>query len=139
MRIKLSKAQWQRIGKTAGWDKTSQFMSGFETILIGSTPHGEDCAQVGSDDYQEKMRIELKAFYNQLMRMFPNIPAGAKYKRTSNPHDFGTYHEIGIKFSEDDEEAAEYAYNVQNNTPEYWDEQAKAELAQQGYVVKDRP
>lgn len=108
-------------------------MSGYETLEIGSTPHGEDCAQVGSDDYAQKTRIELKAFYNQLKRMFPNIPNGARYIKTNNPHDFGTYHEIAIKFQEDDEEAANYAYNVENNTPEYWDEQAKAELTQAGY------
>ena len=40
-------------------------------------------------------------------------------------------------------EEAEYAYNVENNTPARWDEQALEELRQRGYtmraVSKDKP
>ena len=138
MKIKISKKQWKSIGeegKKAGW-KISQMYSRFETLDIGPTPSGEDCVQVGSDQYRELNPMEIKAFANQCTRMFPNIPPGARYVRTSNPHDFGTYHELGIKYQEDDEAAMSYAFNVENNAPEYWDDQAKSELSPQGYFDK---
>jgi hypothetical protein len=133
MKIKISRNQWKEIGKKTGWIKQAQLMSYFEEVDIGPSPNGESCAQVGSDNYQALSRMELKAYRNQLQRMFPNIPDGAYYKIKANQHDFGTYHEIVIKFPEDNEAASEYAYNVQNNSPENWDEQAKQELQQQGY------
>jgi hypothetical protein len=132
MNININKNQWEQIGKEAGW-LTAQMYSGYETVSLGSTPSGEKCAQVGSEHYYELTPIEITAYKNQCERMFPNIPDGARYVKTRNPHDFGTYHELGIKYREDDEEAMNYAYNVENNTPEYWDEQAHEELKQKGY------
>ena len=139
MKIKLSKNQWKAIGLKTGWSKTAQLFKRFETFQIGPTPSDENCAQVGSPNYNDLNMIEVAVFKNQCKRQFPNIPNGAYYIRTRNEHEFGTYHELGIKFEEDNEfeedggEASNYAYNVENNVPEHWDEIAKSELQQKGY------
>ncbi len=132
-KIILSKKEWQDIGKKAGWTKKAQFGNGIETVDIGSTPSDESCAQVGSDNYRQLAKMEINTFAKQCLRMFPNKPEGARYVFTNNPHDFGTYHELGIRFQMDDEESENYAYDVQNNMPSKWDDQARAELEQQGY------
>jgi hypothetical protein len=97
-------------------------------ISIGSSPSSEECAQVGSDDYDSISRIECRAFVHQLERLFPNLPTGAYLSTKSFPHDFGTYKEVVCYFDDDDEESQKYAYNIESNTPEYWDEEAKQEL-----------
>lgn len=133
MKLKISKSQWKEIGDKAGWIKSAQLMSSFEELEIGPTPNAEPCAQVGTDNYLVLSKMELRAYINQLKRMFPNMPDGVYYRITSNPHDFGTYHEVAIKFPEDDDAAVEYAYNVENNSPSNWDQQARDELQKQGY------
>jgi len=130
MKILISKSKWERL-------KVAQF-SGYDELTLGSTPSGEQCAQVGSPNYDvfKLSRIEIRAFINQLKRLFPNIPDGVMYKIKSNPHDFGTYYEAAIKFKEDDKAAVEYVYNVDENAPEFWDDIAKQELENQGYFAE---
>jgi hypothetical protein len=132
-KITLSQKEWENIGKKAGWMKKAQFGIDIETVDIGSTPCDEPCAQVGTNNYRQLAMMEVKAFAKQCLRMFPNKPIGAKFVITNNPHDFGTYYDLGVKFNMDDEEAENYAYEVQNGMPSNWDEQARAELEQQGY------
>lgn len=111
----------------AGFNATSLF-EGMDTLEIGSCPYSEDCAQVGSDDYQEKSKKELHAYANQLIRMFGQPPEGARLFIKANPHDFGTYHELACKYNEDNEEATQYAYKLEGEGPEFWDAEAKKEL-----------
>jgi len=135
MKVKLSKNQWKEIGVKTGWMKDAQLFSEFDELELGTTPTGEDCAQVGSTayDFYNVSKMEIKAFYNQLMRMFPNLPYGVQFKRQSNIHDFGTYYELAIRYDSNDEGAVNYAFNVENNLPEQWDEPARLELEAQGY------
>ena len=97
-------------------------------IVIGSTPSGEDCQQVGSPTYLQLTVAECQVFVRQLLRLFPNKPEGRSIGVKAFSHDFGTYHEVCVFYDNTDEEQQIYAYNVENNTPEYWDEQALAEL-----------
>ena len=108
-----------------------------ETIEIGASPWGEDCAQVGRADYPERSRAECKAFIAQLERAHP-IPEGvsARYVVVSSSHEFGTYREVGIKFDQDDERAATLAYDLDSDSPERWDDEARAELAAAGFPVE---
>lgn len=96
-------------------------------VTIGSSPAGEDCAQVGRDNYYEQMRKETSAFIKQLRRQFGEHES-ARIHTKSFPHDFGSYHEVVVSFNDNDEAAMDYAYNIENNTPELWDEEALAEL-----------
>lgn len=125
--IKMSKNDWKSIGKIAGW------MDDYDEVDLGSTPTGEECVQVGEEDYYKWNRIELIAYVNQLKRQFPDMPRSLKFKISSNPHDFGTYHEVVVRFNADNEEDSNYAWNMQNSLPEYWDETAKNELKEKGY------
>lgn len=100
-----------------------------EYLTLGSTPSGEDCAQVGREDYHPLMRRETRAYIAQLRRQFGPEPSGAIISVKGFPHDFGTYHEVCVTFDASNEEAVTYAYRLDNEMPESWDEQARAEMA----------
>lgn len=100
----------------------------YDYVDIGPTPASEDCEQLGPNYNPNKARAECKAFINQIRRERGEEPFGARLTIKSNPHDFGTYLEVVCKFDENNEEAAEYAFSCEC-TAEYWDDEAKAELA----------
>ena len=132
MKIKLSKSDWELIGKKTGWIKKAQMLGDFDTMSLGPTPSEEPCAQTGKHDPSIN-KMEVRAFINQLKRLYPNESPNAYFIMERNEHEFGTYYEAAIKYNIDDEEASEFAYNVEHNTPEFWDEAAKIELEQKGY------
>jgi len=68
--------------------------------------------------------------------MFPDMPAGLRIIRKSNPHDFGAYHELNLKWVDGDDVAEEFAYKIEGSSPENWDEEAKTELTAKGYFVE---
>lgn len=104
--------------------------------LAQTAPHEEPCAQVGSPNYMKNARIEARAFINQIIRENGAPPDGVSFKITNNPHDFGTYLDVALVFSDDDEEGANYVYSVESKTPDNWDEEAKKELAENGYLLE---
>jgi hypothetical protein len=89
-------------------------------LSLGPTPTGEDCAQVGSDEYLLRTLLECKAYHAQLINQFGEPPANTRFGVKSFPHDFGTYHEVVVYFDDENEESVEYAYRVDANLPEYW-------------------
>lgn len=104
-----------------------------ETLELCCTPVSENCQQVGTAGYDhQKARQECEAFRRQLRRQFGEEPEGASLVIKSNPHDFGTYLEVAVKFDSDNEEAAEYAYKLEEELPEKWDDIAKNELREHG-------
>ena len=94
---------------------------------LGPTPAGETCIQLGSEDYNSKARNECRVYLKQLGRLYPNPPAGIRFGIRSFPHDFGSYLEVVVYF-EEDEDCVNFAYDVESNLPEFWDETAKLEL-----------
>lgn len=103
-------------------------------ISIGSSPVSEECAQVGSDDYDVKSRLECKVFASQLRRQFGDEPGTANISIKSFSHDFGSYREVVCYYDEDDDIGRGYAYKLESEALEYWDELAKKELI--GDLVK---
>lgn len=97
-------------------------------LVIGATPAEEACAQVGSPDYKTRMIKEINAFINQLLRQFGPEPKGAEIRVKAFPHDFGTYHEVVVFFDDNNEEAVNYAYKIENEAATRWDEEALIEL-----------
>jgi len=93
-----------------------------DCLEISTTPCGEDCAQVGSEDYFEKYRPEAKRYIALLEKIFGNPPEGSGFSIKSFPHDFGTYHEVVVYFDDEYPESLQYAYCVEANLPETWDE-----------------
>jgi hypothetical protein len=111
-------------------------------LTLGPTPCDEECAQVGTADYAEKSRIESSAYIAQLRRQFGEPPGLSFFKVKRFPHEFGSYHEVVIAFDDENEEAVDFAYRVENNLPATWDETAKAGLQATNYfmsVVKREP
>lgn len=106
-----------------------------EDLNIASAPYGEDCAQVGSAGYEAKARKECRALRNQLIRMHGNPPLNCTLVVKSFPHDFGTYYEVCARYDCDNEAATEYAFKLESETPEYWDKEAKKELAAGSEVI----
>lgn len=106
-----------------------------DELYLGPTPTDEECAQVGTDDYQDRARKECRAYRNQLLRMFGQPKEGCKFWIKANPHEFGTYYEVVIQFDERSEEAIDFALNVEGNLPYRWDKEAIEELnAVNGHV-----
>jgi hypothetical protein len=96
-----------------------------ETYQWGSTPYGEDCAQVGADDYYEKSRAECKRLIDGLTKKFGQPPMGMRYKVFANPHDFGTYHQVGVVYDGENPDHTDYLGKVDDGFPETWEELEK--------------
>ncbi len=105
-------------------------------LTIGSTPAAEQCASLGSENYSPQASAEIRAFRNQIIRVLGEPPFGARLKRKGFDHDFGMYYELIAEYDVDDEEAAEYAFKCESESPEYWDEEALKELEEAGFPVK---
>jgi hypothetical protein len=110
-----------------------------DTYDIGCSPHNVSCAQVGTDHYQDFGKKECKAFMEQLKRIYGEPPAGAYLKVSSNPHDFGTYHEVTIVYNDESEEHANYIYGNLENGCDEWDDEAIKELGPEyfAYIEKE--
>lgn len=89
-------------------------------MTLGPSPCGEDCVQLGTEDYPEKSRAECKRYKKLLEEKFPlnGIYFGIK----SFDHDFGTYREVVVYYDDNDEESADNALTVENNLPETWED-----------------
>jgi len=91
-------------------------------IELGPTPAGESCAQVGADDYHEKAREECQRYKELLEATFPDPPQGSRFAIKSFPHDFGSYYEVVVWFDDDNEKSVDFAYKVERNLPETWED-----------------
>lgn len=90
-------------------------------INIGPSPAGEACVQVGDSNYKVKALKECNRFIDQLEREFGKPPQGASLGIKNFHHDFGIYHEVVCYYDIDNEEAENYCYKIEANTPEYWE------------------
>ena len=99
-----------------------------DKFYLGPVPADEDCAQVGVADYRRLATKEMNAYIGQLQRMFPDYADHGLFRIEWQNHDFGTYGDVVFVFDDEDEGAIDYAVNVENNTPEYWDDLAKLYL-----------
>jgi hypothetical protein len=99
-------------------------------IEIGPVPGEECCAQVGNPDYTEASLRECEVFRRMLCRLFP-VPDGmpVAYVGRVQPHDFGNYREVSIRYDETNGAAIDFAYQVELSVPAKWDAIAQYELA----------
>ena len=84
-------------------------------LNIGSTPNEEDCAQVGSENYDERARKECRAYMAQIRKHYPE-PENGYLKVKGFPHDFGTYYEVVAYYDESDAEAVKWALDIEGDT-----------------------
>jgi hypothetical protein len=95
--------------------------------LAQTTPFGEDCAQVGTDNYTHNAKLESKAYIAQLQRQFGLAPDGTHFLLRKCAHDAGTY--IDIRLVYDDQNATHLKYmNQIEEGCETWDAKALEEL-----------
>ena len=99
-------------------------------LNIGSTPCDELCASVGSPDYDRMSRLECMVFLDQLRRTFPE-PERGYFKIKAFSHDFGTYREVCAMYDETDEEACNWAFTAEGETPTEWDDIARQMLLEE--------
>ena len=99
-----------------------------DDLYIGSAPAGEDCAQLGREGYTERAWRECRALIGQLRRTFGPEPPGVRLYVRHNPHDFGTYLSVNAEFDPEDELGVTYAFRLESELPESWDDEAKAYL-----------
>lgn len=105
---------------------------GSDFIYIGSTPRDETCEQVGPGYDPRKARLECLAFRDQLLRAFGTPPEGCYFYIKKEFHDFGSYKEVVCRYSS--EAGAEYAFNVEANSPAKWDDAAILFLKQKEVI-----
>lgn len=110
----------------------------FDELDVGCSPSSEECAQVGRDDYYHRAKVECHAYINQLRRMFGREPEGASLRVKVNPHDFGTYHSVVCRFDPNNKIAIEYAYRLESQGPEHWDDEGWREILN-GYTQGSKP
>jgi hypothetical protein len=104
---------------------------------LSPTPVEEPCAMVEpTGDYMPRMKAECRAFVHQLERTFPQaIEAGCSFRIKSNTHEFGQYLEVQVRFDDDDEHQTHWAFMIEADLPEQWDDEARAELAAADYLA----
>jgi hypothetical protein len=109
----------------------------YNSLEIGTVPAGEECQQIGTRDYDaQKARIEATVYKRQLIRMRGEPPPDCWLVVQGQPHDFGTYYEVVVKWEGDNEAAVQYAYDMERNAPEFWDTAAIGDLEHHQITVK---
>jgi hypothetical protein len=117
----------------------------FDFLTLGNTPTGEQCAQISATEYDFKResKVEGIAFIRQIARQFglvENINGNAQntdgtliVRAKHFGHDFGTYQEICVFYDTDRKDVIDLAFRIEDETPEFWDDEAKTELAKADY------
>ena len=107
-----------------------------DRIELGfTTPHGEPCAQVGTANYEKDSMIEAIAMINQITRRVGRPIGTCRFGVIGCSHDFGTYHDIAIRFEDERPEEVDYVEKVQSLDLENWDDIAIQELKEKGYTL----
>lgn len=107
-----------------------------ETMELGSAPVNEDCAQVGSTNYPSVALEQCRRYKKLLEAKFGDPPGDAYFKVKSNLHDFGTYYEVAVVYNENDEKEVEFAFHVESNLPETWDDDVKVPVGPRKSILR---
>ena len=100
-------------------------------IELGASPSGEDCAQLGTPGYYERMTVEIGELRRMMERVHP-VPLGyvsARYGRKAFEHDFGMYYELCAYFDDRDFVSIQWALDAEELVPERWDDKARQALS----------
>ena len=93
----------------------------YDYMEIGPVPAAEECQQVGMPGYDPiAAKQECQRFIDLIRQVVGEEPEGARLVVKSNPHDFGTYYEVAVKYDVNDEIAVEYAMKVESEAPLTW-------------------
>jgi hypothetical protein len=110
---------------------------------IGSVPNSEDCCQVGQDGYDRFGREECRVYMNQIQRKHGPPPLGCSMHVASCPHDFGVYHEVHVRYDDDNEEHVKYVFGDEDKPGDMgcqmgcdtWDDKSRRELGDEYFEM----
>lgn len=92
-------------------------------LTLGSVPYNENCVQVGDPEYYDKTKKETERYIEQLKARFPEYQEiGVRFVVKSFEHDFGTYHEVVVKFNDSNDIQCAFADFVDQNLPGNWND-----------------
>jgi hypothetical protein len=91
-------------------------------VELGPAPAGEECAQVGTDDYSSRARLECRRHIAAIRRKMGAEPEGARLTLKRLPHEPGDYYEVVCYYDEGDERAFDYAFACQSHGPKTWED-----------------
>lgn len=100
-------------------------------VEIASTPHEEQCAQFGTDNYPEQAKIECRIFGQQIARLYGAPPEGCRITTHASNYNGDSTFEVAVKYDDTIEACVDYAFSVENDDKGVlgkWDDQARAEL-----------
>lgn len=103
---------------------------------LGSSPVGEECAQVGTPNYATKAHTECARYRKLLEAKFGEPPGDAYFTIKCNPHDFGSYYEVAIVYDDHEEKEVEFAFHVEANLPETWDDDVKVPMGKKKGILR---
>jgi len=122
--VKMSKSEWQSIGRDYGWLKTAYK----DKMELGPNPSDEPTVQLGEENYRQRAIEEGSKYINLIRQKLGPEPEGARLKITSNPHDFGTYYEVVCEYDDQIPESISYAYACESDGPKTWDDTTPVEI-----------
>ncbi|HCB45067.1 MAG TPA: hypothetical protein DEP37_01425 [Algoriphagus sp.] len=95
-------------------------MPEYDYEFLSCVPLDEET--VGAGDFEGGLK-ETKRYKAVLEKMFPQSSEfKCSFVRRGMPHDFGTYHEVCIKYETNDPASREFAIFVADNLPETWED-----------------
>jgi hypothetical protein len=98
------------------------------SINMSTEPTEERGPSVGEAGYGHQCLVNGRVFIKQLIRQFGAPPGNARLVVKGNPHDFGTYYTVDCVFDTESRAEVEYAFRLEAECPEYWDNEARLEL-----------
>ena len=101
-------------------------MTGTDKVYLGPAPAEEECAQLGSDDYDRRARAECREYIAAIIAVCGEPPAGARLKVEAQAHDFGSYYEVVCQYDDQDPAAGDYAARCDERAPQHWPEKRPA-------------
>lgn len=90
-------------------------------LYLGPVPANEECIQVNNNCDYEAMKKECVRYKQLILNKFGQPPEGASIVIKTEHHDLGMYYEVCVKYDDRNEQAIEWAYNVENNAPGNWE------------------
>jgi hypothetical protein len=111
----------------------------YNTLEIGPAPYDEEPQQCNlpTTDYA-KVRAECEIYRQQLLRIFGPPPLDCSLVVTFERDGDHGYYEVAVKWQDPNGAAAvNYAYDMEENAPQYWDSIALKALREKEIPYKE--
>lgn len=105
-----------------------------DKVDFGTTvPSEEECAQLGSLNYEKKSALEGETLIQQLISRFGKPPEDSYYDLQSHEHDYGVYKTVVFIFDNRNPKELKYANKIEDRIPSSWTSVSKKNLKANGY------